>query len=205
MSAVLSVISLAVQANAPFISYICQRPYRTLINVSQDSENAGVLSVVYSLILQLLHFRPPGDKVKFDRDMLAKLRGNMLGWNKVLELLRGLLEHTPAVRYCIIHGLNELENGEGAVKCKDLLNVLFANAHRPESPFSMLFTTSGASEMLNSVIDYKDRASSDLSMQKVKEDRLSLRFWICDESSKNILGWRALDEMIDAELGFDGS
>lgn len=170
----LSIISIAARANCPFLSYICRKPRHYELTDSQTPETAGLLSMVYSLILQLLRFRPRDDGFKFDQGMLSRLSGDTSSWDVALALLSILLEHTVVVRYCIIHGLNELETGDGAVKCKDLLMALFSHSHRPENPLSMLFTTSGQSRALYEVIDQRDRASSNDSTKRVNRRGMDL-------------------------------
>lgn len=174
MATSLSVISIAAKANAPFLSDICRKPRQVELTDSQSSETAGLLSAVYSLIFQLLRFRPRDDGFKFDGALLTKLSGDVSTWCVALDLLSALLEHTTVVRYCIIHGLNELKTGDGAIKCNELLKVLFSHSQRPENPFSMLFTTSGQSRVLYGVIDQKDRASSSESTRGVNKRGMDL-------------------------------
>lgn len=173
-AAALSIISLAARAKAPFLSYICHKPRQAELTNTQTPENAGLLSIVYSLILQLLRFRPSDDQFMFDRALLTRLNGDMTSWDVALRLLASLLEHTAIVRYCIIHGLNEFETKDGVIRCNELLNVLFSSSHRPENPFSILFTTSGQSRTLYGVIDQKDRISSDQSKRGVDKRGLDL-------------------------------
>ena len=171
----LNIISLAARAKAPFLSYICRKPRQVELTDSQTPENAGLLSMIYSLILQLLRFRPPDDEFKFDRIMLTRLNEKMSSWDVALRLLTDLLEHTTMVRYCIIHGLNELETTDGVIRCHEFLKVLFAHSLRqPENPFSLLFTTSGQSRVLYDVIDHRDRISSEKSEREVNKRGMDL-------------------------------
>lgn len=174
IAAALSVISIAARTNAPFLSYICRKPRQVELTHSQSPDDAGLLSIVYSLILQLFRFRSQEDSFKCNRNQLARLSGDISSWREALDLLDNLLEHTIIVRYCIIHGLNELEIKEGGIKCNNLLKVLFSHCDRPDNPFSMLFTTSGQSRVLYSVIDRKDRATSDESMREVNKRGVEL-------------------------------
>ena len=174
MAAALSVISFAARANAPFLSYICRKPSQVELTGSQSSEDADLLSIVYSLILQLLRFRPQKDGFKFNLEKLTRLSENISSWNVALDLLRGLLDYTPVVRYCIIHGLNELETRDGHIRCNDLLEVLFSYCDRPDNPFSILFTTSGQSQVLRGVIDQEDQTSSGKSRQMMNKRGMHL-------------------------------
>lgn len=167
--AALGIISIAARANAPFISYICRKPNAAQIPRSQSVEEAGMLSMVYSLILQLLRFRPQDDGFEVDPSVLSRLSEGMGSWKVALDLLISLLEHTLVVRYCIIHGLNDLETGLGQEGCKEFLEVLFSQPFRPNSPLSFLFTTSGQSRVLFDVIAWEDRARSEDSIRSVEK------------------------------------
>ena len=84
---------------------------------SLSVQEAGLLSMAYSFILQLLQFRPQNDGFRVDPAMLNGLGESMESWSVALALLSTLLKHTPMVRYCIVHGLNDVETG-GAVQAK---------------------------------------------------------------------------------------
>ncbi len=174
--AALNIISIVAKANAPFLSYICKTPRQAELVDTQTRVNAGLVSMVYSLISQLLRFRPPDDGFRFDQSMLSRLSGDISCWNVALGLLSALLEHTPITRYCIIHGLNELETGEGAVKCEEFLRVLLSHSNRHGSRFSIIFTTSGLSRALYGVMDQKDRASSSESTKAIERRGVDLGF-----------------------------
>lgn len=174
MNSVLSVVSGLARANAPFLSYICSKPSQAGLTDSQSAKDAGVLSIAHSLILQLLRFRPQEDEFNFDRNELTKLSGDISSWTTVAFLFYVLLQHTP-VRYCIIHGINVLEEEDGIDKCNHLLTALLAHS-RPENPLSILFTTSGPSTVLYDIMDDDERASFDQSIQKGSKEGMDLNF-----------------------------
>ena len=154
------VIFIAATANAPFISYICEAPDPANIPQTTTMARLGLLSMVYSLIRQLLRFRPADDTFSTKAATLDMLDGGVENWNVALETLKELLQHTPVLRYCIIHGLNDLEIDDGHQYCKDVLEVLCSHCAKSSSPFSLLFTTSGQSRVLYDVIDFEDHVES---------------------------------------------
>lgn len=163
----LGVILTAARANAPFLSYICTKPPRANIAASLSVKEAGLSSMVYSLILQLLRFRPEKDGFKVDAAVLNGLGEGMDSWKDAVGLLRLLLEHTPVVRYCVIHGLNELEGSGNEERCKEFLEVLELASLRPNDPLSVLFTTSGQSRVLGDATTRDERAMSNAGIREV--------------------------------------
>lgn len=157
MAAALSVISVAARANAPFLSYICSKPTLSKITGSQSLDETGLLSIAYSLILQLLRFRPENDGFEYNKTRLNRLSEDTSSWAAALDLLRVLLEYTPAVRYCIIHGLDGNKAMNDDYIRRDLLNVLFSHSCWSKKPFSILFTTSGQAQVLHDVIRQQHR------------------------------------------------
>lgn len=167
--AALNMIYIVAKADAPFLSFICRLPRQSELTDTQTPVGAGLLSVVYGLILQLLRFKPPEDGFRFDRGTFSTLSGDMGCWDTALDLLDSLLEHTPVISHCIIHGLNELEMGEGTVRCQELSKILLGHSSRPRILFSILFTSSGHSRALTSVLGEKDRASSFETMKAIEK------------------------------------
>ena len=163
----LGIIWVAARANAPFISYICTKPRRADIATSQSVEGAGLLSMAYSLILQLLRYRLEDDEFKADPDLIQGLGGSMGSWERALRLLSSLLDKTPILRYCIIHGLNELESGDSAERCKEFLSILRLAGFRQGAPLSVLLTTSGQSRVLASATTREERVSSSATLREV--------------------------------------
>jgi hypothetical protein len=68
----LGVIWTAIQAQAQFISYIGQRPPYDAKH-GQDQDKLGVLALAYSLILQILQFQPPEDRLVIPEEIIRSL------------------------------------------------------------------------------------------------------------------------------------
>jgi hypothetical protein len=174
--AALGVISIAAQAEAPFISYICCQPGDGEIHESLSPPRAGLLSTVYCLVLQLLRFQPTEDGFEVEKSKLDKLNGDADSWKPALEVLDDLLVHTPHVRYVIVDGLEQLEIGDGESCCLELLRLLLRHTQDLESPTSFLFTTSGSSETLFMVLESYERELTESSSRMVKRRGEELDF-----------------------------
>ncbi|KAF2707697.1 hypothetical protein K504DRAFT_435598 [Pleomassaria siparia CBS 279.74] len=160
------VISIAAKANVPFISHICRKPNTADIPKSHSTEAAGIMSLVCSLILQLLRFRPENDGFRIDHKKLNGLSNDKERWKTVLEVLGLLLEYTPVVRYCIIHGMNEFESEENSDRCNEFLDLLFSRCIAKGSSLGVLLTTSGQSRVLAKLTDREERVRSDATMSE---------------------------------------
>ncbi|KAJ5553328.1 hypothetical protein N7494_002706 [Penicillium frequentans] len=164
----LGVILTAIRAQAPFISYICQRPrLGTATGLTRDGGEAGVLAMVYSFIRQLLQFQPPDDDLHLQPDILDQLLQPADRWTPALDLLRYLLENTPNLRYCIISGINLIES-DCLDRCKEVLALLFAQARKAEPLFRVLLTTSGKSKVLSDTVSPESKVKSDQKFRQMK-------------------------------------
>lgn len=165
----LGVILVAARARVPFISYLCRKPEIFETPEGQTQDGAGILSLTYGLIVQLLQFKVQEDGFRVDPAILEELSETMQGWKRAVQLLRLLLEKTPVLRYCITHGLDELEFGEDEAKCKEIVSLLRAISDRQNAPFSTLFTTSGPSMVLGMAIKLEEQVLSKGSLLAVSK------------------------------------
>lgn len=156
-AAAMGVVAAAWQAEAPMLSHFCQRPSRNVIPATMTVEEAGLLGLVYSFIRQLLQFKVPDTSADLSQERFQRLDGEQQSWPESLMILRELLTQTPSIRYCIIHGLNDLEWSNGAEWCHDILDVLFEYQENAELTFDILLTTSGQSKLLANRIHLRDR------------------------------------------------
>ncbi|KAJ5614474.1 hypothetical protein N7528_008128 [Penicillium herquei] len=168
------VIWTAIQAKAQFVAYTCHRPRPGTVPGYQSLEDkAAVLAMVYSLILQLLQFQPPGDDLSLQREMIDQLTQPGERWDSSLALLKYLLANTLTLRYCIISGINLLE-GEAQEMCKEFVDVLFSHVRDADSdsPLRVLFTTSGQSRTLFDTVSTDSKVFSNNTFRRAKGRRL---------------------------------
>ncbi|KAJ5703869.1 hypothetical protein N7493_011007 [Penicillium malachiteum] len=166
------VIWTAIQAKAQFVAYTCHRPRPGTVPGYQNLEDkAAVLAMVYSLILQLLQFQPPGDELSLQREMIDQVTQPGERWNYSLALLKYLLANTPTLRYCIISGISSLE-GEAQDMCKEFVDLLFSHVRNADSPLRVLFTTSGQSRTLFDTVSTESKVFSNNTFRRAKGRRM---------------------------------
>ncbi|KAI7973143.1 hypothetical protein EIK77_004420 [Talaromyces pinophilus] len=153
---------MLIEARAPFISCICWRPNKSEIPDFEGIEGeVGILTIVYSLILQLLKFKPPGrDQIELNENEITTLDGNMTHWKTALGIFATLLKSTPNLRYYNISDLNAFEY-DASDKCKEFLDVLLS--HTEPLPPQIYLTTSGYSQLLNAYADLMDHVVTQLT------------------------------------------
>lgn len=159
-------VQILKQAEAPFISCFCTMPMKSMIPEFQGtSREAGILAMVYSLILQLLQFRPPGfEQTQLYENELMELDEDMRHWDTALKIFATLLDSAPNPLYCNISGLIDLEYDTD--KCREFLDVLFSRTQAV--PRQIFLTTSGQSRLLPNYIERGSTVVTELNYEKMK-------------------------------------
>lgn len=153
----MAVVAAAWHAKAPIISYFCKRPQQDELRAGMSIEQVGLMSLIYSLIYQLLQFSRTDDTLDISEESLKQLNGEMISWETGLEVLETLLDQTPVLTYCVIDGLNDLELGNGAEWCVRFLKLLFKRQKQAGTNLNILLTTAGQSQILAQGIKLEER------------------------------------------------
>jgi hypothetical protein len=156
-AAALVALVAAWESSLPIISHFCARPYHGDLAQGRSVEKAGLVGLVYSLIVQLLQFNVKDDAFRTSKDAFDKLDGSDGSWTDALALLRDLLQSTPQLQRLIIDGLNDLCFSSGSEWCAALLNMLLEHQRTATPGFKILLTTTGQSRVLPQYIEVKDR------------------------------------------------
>ncbi|KAI0151598.1 hypothetical protein GGR57DRAFT_513917 [Xylariaceae sp. FL1272] len=159
-AAALAVVASAYQAETPLISHFCQRPRRDERRANMSIEELGLIGAAYSLIHQLLQFGEDSEDLSMSKESLAALDGSSDSWTPCLGIMRELLNRTPALMYCVIDGINDLELKNGSNWCRQFLDVLFERQRKEGTMFNILLTTAGQSRILPSFVQFSDRQIS---------------------------------------------
>lgn len=155
-NAAASIVQLVTQAGPIVIYHFCEIPQ---ISASVDGisrEEIGLISMVYSLIRQLIIAAGPQfeSSLDFSRERFAQLNGTLEGFKEALQLLKDLADPCPAYIICIIDGIDNIDYGKGQEGCRMLLEtlrdlmILKANDAGEGRVFKVLFTTASRPGLL---------------------------------------------------------
>ncbi|CAI6302218.1 unnamed protein product [Periconia digitata] len=156
-AALYAVVAAAWQAETPVLTGFCKRVHPCQRRPGMTPEQVGLISLIYSLIRQLLQFNRSGDNLMIDEKDLDALNGEASSWDAAIKIVRVLLQDTPIVTFCAIENLNNLEFGNGRNWCNQLVEVLKKRQLESGSSFNILFSTSGQSFVLSQYITARER------------------------------------------------
>lgn len=156
-AAAITAVVTAWQSETPIISHFCRRPRSSDISGNINVEQAGLIGLVYSLIIQLLQFTVEDDCFEIAEQDIKKLDGSPESWLMCLSIFSKLLDATSHLSFCIIYGLNNLAWSSGAEWCGAFLDALFEHQRsEPKGP-RILLATSGQSRVLPDFVQTEDR------------------------------------------------
>ena len=137
-----AMIATAEKLDIKVISHFCK-----LQSDGDRREEAGLIGLVYDLILQLLELMPPminTDETPLSLDSLSELDGTMDTWYEALDLLEQLLSHNAwPLLLCIIDGLTRLDFRMCVPRCEELVDLLMKCQETSNKILKILLTSSG--------------------------------------------------------------
>lgn len=150
-----SLIHAALESKVPILFYFCDPTQRANIEQGFSSEEAGVVSLVYSLIRQLIFLleqNVDASSICLSAERFRRLESPLSNWKEVVSLLDDLLTLSPGILLCVIDGFDDIDYGRGQTLCADIL----ASMRRREEAstrsglvFKTLFTTTGYAKTLD--------------------------------------------------------
>ncbi|KAF2656516.1 hypothetical protein K491DRAFT_777898 [Lophiostoma macrostomum CBS 122681] len=165
-AAAMNAVLAAWRVKAPIASHFAERPRWCRDQIT--CEQVGILGIVYSLVMQLLQFNVDDDDFNISRADLDRLDGSEDSYAESLKVLHHLLLCTPQLRFCVVHGLNDLEWSGGADWCHELLDIIAQGQEASNGRLNILFTTSGQSRVLAERINSKDQCYAKKSARRVQ-------------------------------------
>ncbi|KUJ23828.1 uncharacterized protein LY89DRAFT_4130 [Mollisia scopiformis] len=149
-----SLIRAALESKAPIIFHFCEPIRQVDLEPGFGVEEAGAISLAYSLIRQLILLLEPEVDVRIDLSAarFRLLESPLINWKFAISILEDLLSLSPGVLLCVIDGFDELDYDLGQSLCRDLL-TLFRRREQESTQkglvFKMLFTTRNFAESLH--------------------------------------------------------
>ncbi|OTA64067.1 hypothetical protein K449DRAFT_393904 [Hypoxylon sp. EC38] len=115
---------------------------------SMSAEHAGLIALLYSLILQLINVLPDNFRPRpaLSEETFGRLDGSLASAEPALQVLDSLLDYAPRALICVIDGLERLESPATIGAIAQLVNILRYQSRARR--FKVLFTTIGTSEVL---------------------------------------------------------
>ncbi|KAF2729990.1 hypothetical protein EJ04DRAFT_546010 [Polyplosphaeria fusca] len=172
-AAAMTATSTAWQTEVPIISHFCARPRSFEIKQKMSVEEAGLIGLLYSLITQLVQFSIVNDTFTLKQDCLDALDGTTSSWHPALRVFSDLLQATPRLMICVVHGLNDLAWAEGQKWCRAFLRTLFDHQASSSGALRILLTTSGQSRVLPELISIENRSLTQKPARKLTQTKVN--------------------------------
>ena len=165
MSAVAAtMVELFTEAKPTAAFHFCDLPCPTTVQVGESREEIGLISMVYSMIQQLMKYVPPRFDSSEDLGLkrFTPLDGNVSTLDGALELLRDLIPLCLPYLVIIIDGIEQLDSWKGQQGCKEFVKTLRQcktmeqRDGEPQRVYKVLFTTAGRPSALMQTLDCKE-------------------------------------------------
>ena len=153
-----SVVRLLARGDPLVIFYFCELPRKEDLQPGTSREAAALLSLVYSLIRQLIfRFESNFDSEKdLSKTRFGDLDGTMNTWHQALELFKDLIYLSSPYLICVLDGVDRIDYRDGGKGFQEFLdfmeNIMDNDEHEggddESSVFKLLFTTAGKSGAL---------------------------------------------------------
>ena len=165
MSAIAAtMVKVVAQAKPMVVFHFCYSPNLRTIPTDKSIEEMGLISMVYSMIQQLIEqIQPQFDSSNdFSLNRFTSLDGNINTLDGALELLSDLVPHCLPYIVFIVDGIEQLDYRKGQQGCQDVVNAmrrlttLKPRDDEPQPIYKVLFTTSDKPDSLMRTLDDKD-------------------------------------------------
>lgn len=149
-----SLITAALESKVPILFHFCEPSKRDNLTNGFNAEEAGVVSLVYSLIRQLILLLEPDVDASIDlsAERFSLLQSPLSNWKEVTSFLNDLLTLSPGILLCVIDGIDDLDYGRGQLLCADILALMRrreAASERSRLILKVLFTTTSYAKTLD--------------------------------------------------------
>lgn len=157
-SMIKSITSVPDLAKPQVLFHFCKLPAYGMSPEGVERHEAGVISLLYSLIVQLVHGLPPHTTSAKDlaETRFGKLDGTMRSWTDAMSLFEDLLSLSMPYLFFAIDEFGLLGYEGGVQPCRDFVLTLrraMASCGSQQRVLKTLFTTAGRASVLSSMMD----------------------------------------------------
>lgn len=150
------VVSMMESMKVPIIAHRCQ---------PQESETVALISMIYSLVLQLVWLLPDefSSDRRFDGSRFAVLDGSMNSLETALILFEDLLAQAPRILVCVLDGIQVIEDGKGNARGTGMFLDLFLEILKESKDaklLKILLTTDGFCHRLDHRLDADEKVDA---------------------------------------------
>ncbi|KAB5582312.1 hypothetical protein GE09DRAFT_263460 [Coniochaeta sp. 2T2.1] len=147
-------------AGIPCISFFDKRRYRLSSTKGLTYPEAGLISLLHSLISQLINTLPVVFHTDdtFEDEDFSHLDGSPASIDSALDMIRKLLLHAPPVLMCVIDGIQAFDTKELRPHIRRLVDILRDQGTR--TVVKAMFTTDGMSRALAKKIKLRERVNA---------------------------------------------
>ncbi|KAI0178876.1 hypothetical protein GGR52DRAFT_278194 [Hypoxylon sp. FL1284] len=144
-------------ARIPVFLFFRRSHYRSRAQSSLSPQQAGLIALFYSLIVQFVNLLPEDfpEASHLAGEKFEKLDGSFASTDTALEVLDDLLTLAPAALVCVIDGLERLESRDTMAGIALLLNMLRRQSDGRR--YKILFTRLGSSYVLGKKLRISER------------------------------------------------
>ena len=183
MSAIAAtMVKLFAEAKPMVVFHFCDLPSPRTIQAGQSVEEIGLISMVYSMIQQLIEHVPPqfDSSNDFGLNRFTPLDGNISTLDGALELFRDLITLCLPYIVFIVDGIERLDYHKGQQGCKEFvntlrqLNTMEPRKDEPQCIYKVLFTTAGKPGALMQTLECREILLQDERRGSLNIDRVEL-------------------------------
>ncbi|KAK0610084.1 hypothetical protein B0T17DRAFT_501085, partial [Bombardia bombarda] len=156
----LRVSTVLIEAGIPCISFFDKRRYSFASANSLPTKSAGLISLLYFLLTQLINVLPPQfeTELDFDQKQFARLDGTMASITPALDMIQALLTQAPPSLVFVVDGIQAFESQDTVPHLRKLARILREQSKK--TVVKVLFTTDGMSRWLGELLKGRERVDA---------------------------------------------
>ena len=175
-----AMVKLFAEAKPMVVFYFCDLPSSRTIQGGNSVEESGLVSMVYSMIQQLIEHVPPqfDSSSDFSLKRFTPLHGNVSTLDAALELFTDLIPLCLPYIVFIVDGIQWLDYRRGQKGCKEFVHTLRqlmtmkSPDNDPQCVYKVLFTTAGNPSCLMQTLDCREVLLQDEPIESLNIDRV---------------------------------